>query len=90
MCYGALLDGDVDRPLRELVRGEVASAAKVGTVAALAVLAVLSWNGAGPGLIAGAAAGALVLGTALHLTVFLAGVGLVRRRTAGRTGSRTA
>jgi hypothetical protein len=78
MCYGALLDGEVERPLRQLVRGELWSAGKVGAGAALAVLVVLLGDGVGPALAAGAALGALCLGAALHQAVFLAGVGVLR------------
>jgi hypothetical protein len=90
MCYGALLNGETDRPLGDLIRGEVGSAARVGAVAAVAVLVVLARNGTGLAVLGVTAAGALVLGTALHLTVFLAGVGLVRWRTTERAASRTA
>jgi hypothetical protein len=86
MCYGALLEDEVDRPLGRLVWGELPSALTVGGAALVAALAVLVWKGAQPALAAGSGAGAFVLGTALHQAIFVLGVGLLRWR-ARRTAS---
>jgi len=86
MCYGSLVDGDaVERPLVELLRGELPSALKDGTAAAAVVLAVLLINDVGPPLIVGATAGAFLLGIALYQAVLVAGVALLRWWTSDRT-----
>ncbi|MFB6298333.1 MAG: hypothetical protein ABEH56_07415 [Salinirussus sp.] len=89
MCYESLLNGEAaERPIVELLRAELPGALKDGTVAALAVVAVLAASATPPVLIAGAALGAVLLGVALHQAVLVAGTGLVRWRVS-RTRSTT-
>jgi len=82
MCFEALVDGDAaEKPLSDLVREEMSSAAKDGAVAALVVLALLVAGGTPPALIAGAVVGTAALGVAVHQVVLVAGVAVVRART---------
>lgn len=88
MCYESLIEGDaVERPLTEVLRGELSSAVKNGAAAAAVVLAVLLASGVGPLLVAGAALGAFVLGIALHQAVLVAGIALLRWRAPDRSES---
>lgn len=81
MCYESLIDGDAaERPLTEVLRGELSSAVTDGAVAAAVVLAVLLANGVVPLLVAGATVGAFVLGIALHQAVLVAGIAVLRWR----------
>ena len=86
MCFESLINGDAtERPLRELLRAETASALKDATIAATVGLTVLLAGGTGPLLTGGAALAALALGFVLHQAVLVAGVALVRwRAAAGR------
>lgn len=79
MCFDSLVDGEYDeKPMTQLLREEVASAVKVGSVAALVVVGVLAASATPVSLVASASAGAVVLGVALHLTVLVAGVSVLR------------
>jgi len=81
MCFAALLNGDaVDRPLREIVRGELPRSLANGTVAAALVVLASVLEGASVALTLGLALGAVALGTVLHQSVLLGGVALLRGR----------
>lgn len=81
MCFAALLNGDAtDRPLREIVRGELPRSLGNGTVAALLVVLASMLDGASLALTLGLALGAVALGTVLHQSVLLGGVALLRGR----------
>jgi hypothetical protein len=78
MCFDSLIDGEYDeKPMRQLLTEELSSAYKDGTVAALVVGVVLVPSGTPLTLVAGASAGAFVLGVALHQAVLVAGVSLL-------------
>jgi len=87
MCYKALVEGETERPLAALVRGELWPAVRNGLGAAALVVVVALLAPATPGAwpVAGAAASALVLGTALHQAVLVVGA-LALRWRANRGG----
>jgi len=82
MCYEALVEGDTERPLAALLRGELWPAVRNGLGAAALVVAVALVAPTTPGAwtVAGAASGALVLGTVLHQAVLAVGVAALRWR----------
>jgi Mn2+/Fe2+ NRAMP family transporter len=79
MCFDSLINGEYDeKPMRQLVTEELTSAYKDGAVAALVVLVVLATSGTPLALVAGASAGAFVLGVALHQAVLVTAISLLR------------
>jgi len=81
MCYDRLTDDDtVDASVTELLATEWDSALQNGALAAAMVLVVLLTQGTDVAVVAVSAAGALVLGTALHQAVLLVGAGVLRAR----------
>jgi len=88
MCYESLLNGDAtERSLRDLLVDERSKAVENGIVAALLVVVVLSVAGSETVLTAGMALLAMVLGAALHQSLLVAAVLVIRahgRFTRGR------
>lgn len=81
MCFAALLNGDAtERSLRAVVRDELPRSLGNGTVAAMLVVLASALEGASLTLTLGLALGAVALGTALHQSVLLGGVALLRGR----------
>lgn len=79
MCYESFLNGDAaDEPVLGLLRGELGSALKDGTIAAVLVALVLGWAGGGVVPVVVRSVGAFVLGVALHQAVLLAGIAALR------------
>jgi hypothetical protein len=88
-CFEPLLAPDVtERPLAAVVGSEWRDAVVNGVEAAVLVLAVLLWQGTPLWLVAGATAGAVLLGTLLHQLV-LVGAVLGLRAWRGPAGSRS-
>lgn len=80
MCLAALLDGDTDRPLGELVREEILDATATGVLALTLVVAVLGMQGAATGALVTSGLAAFVLGIGAQLGLLVAGTHLLRRR----------
>jgi sugar phosphate permease len=90
MCYESLLNGDAtDSSVTELLRREMGSAFRNGLGAGAIVTAVLLWRSVAPSLLVGSAVAAVVLGALIHQLVLLAGIQLVRRRSAAASGTST-
>jgi Flp pilus assembly protein TadB len=87
MCFDALHNGDAtERPLGDLLRSEAGSAARTTGIATAITSLFLLVSGVGLPVVAAAALVAVAVGFALHLTVLVAGVCLVRWRA--RTATR--
>jgi len=83
MCYQPLVDDEeASKPLGDLLRDGLRSAAREGLLAAAIVLAVLGLNGTPAWLGAAAAAGAFLLAILLHQAILVVGIGVRRRLTA--------
>jgi len=80
MCLAALIDGDTDRPLRQLVRDETLDATATGLLAVAIVVAVLGMQGATTTLLVTSGAAAFCLGFGAQLTLLVAGALILRGR----------
>jgi Mg/Co/Ni transporter MgtE len=78
-CYESLTNGEYDeQSMDALILAELPVAIKNGGLAAAIVIVVLSFSKVGLALLAGAAAGAVLLAIPLHLTVLVVGVAALR------------
>lgn len=79
MCYESLLNGDAtERSVGSLLHRERWYAVRSGVAAAAVTMLALVSAGTAAGLTAASTIGALLLGTVLHQTVLLVGIGLLR------------
>ena len=81
MCFDRLSDEETaTAPVAELLAAEWRCALRNGALSAAMVLGVLLVAGTPAWVVVASAAGAVVLGTALHQLVLLAGAGVLRAR----------
>jgi len=80
MCLAALIDGDTDRPFRELIREEVVDATATGLLATTLVVAVLGTQGAATVTLAASGVAAFALGVGAQLLLLVVGATILRRR----------
>ncbi len=83
MCLAALIDGDTDRSLRELVREEIVDATATGLLAVTLVVAVLGMQGAATGTLVASGTAAFALGFGAQVLLLVVGATLLRRRDEG-------
>jgi len=93
MCFDSLVNGEHhDKPIGQLLREELTSAFRVGSVAALIVVSVLWTSNTPVWLVVSASVGALILGVALYQAVLVAGLSVLRltsKRTVARSETTT-
>ena len=80
MCLAALIDGDTDRPLRELVREEIVDATATGLLAVALVVAAQWMAGAATGALVASGAAAFTLGFGAQMLLLVVGATVLRRR----------